>query len=343
MLSEEITAWAARAIGPQAHCVSAIPLYTWRPNPPWVLHFDDGSRPITVVLRVGPADAPLDQTQLVIRRIVAAMTLAEHYQVPAPHLIAADPDGATIGTPALLETFLHGSSTVPVEPSPERLRAFGVAIATLSVADAVPTEDLPFRTAGIDIDHAAAQRRRAMRYDTASQNERAIMVEEVCETGECQPEQAIRTITEPTGGRSEFLETADERLTSIEVPDLGTVLVHGDIWQGNTLWIDDQLTGIVDWDAARTGPPGIDLGAARLDAALFFGVDAAAEVLRGWQQSSPVTLDTTAIAYWDARTAVNTPADMNPPNGMYGRPDLDRATATRRRDKFLQTALRTLS
>lgn len=342
MLSEEITAWAARAIGRHARCVSATPLYTWRSNPPWVLHFDDGSRPISAVLRMAPADAPLDQTQAVVRRIVAAMTLAEHYQVPAPHLIAADMDGAT-GTPALLETFLRGRSSVPAEPSPARLRAFGVAIATLSVADAVPTQDLPFRTAGIDINHAAAQRRRAMRYDTASHNERAAIVQELCETDECQPEQAIRTITEPAGGRSEFLETADQRLTSIEVPDGGTVLVHGDIWQGNTLWKDDQLTGIVDWDAARTGPPGIDLGAARLDAALFFGVDAAADVLRGWRQSSPVTLDATAIAYWDARTALNTPADMNPPNSMYGRPDLDRATATRRRDEFLQTALHTLS
>lgn len=342
MLSEEITDWAARAIGPHARCMSATPLYTWRSNPPWVLHLDDGSRPINAVLRVAPTDAPPDATQAVVRRIVAAMDLAERYRVPAPRLLAADPEGVTVGTPALLETFLPGSSTVPTEPSSARLWAFGAAIATLCAAHAVPTADLPFATTGIDIDHAAAQRRRAMRYDAATQRERAVMIEKLCEASECHPEQAIRIITEPAGGRSEFLEAADDGLASIGVPDGGTVLVHGDIWQGNTLWLDGQLTGIVDWDAARIGHPGIDLGAARLDAALSFGVDAAARVLEGWQESSSVALDAEAIAYWDARAAVNTPADVRPPNEMYGRPDLDKATVTHRRDEFLQAALETL-
>lgn len=342
MLSEEITDWAARAIGAHGRCVSATPLYTWRPDPPWVLNFHYGSQPLNAVLRMAPADAPLGAIQAVVGRIIAALELAERYRVPAPRLIAVDAEGVTTGRPALLETFLPGSSTVPSEPSSARLRAFGAALATFSAAWAVPSEHLPLGTAGIDIDHAAAQRRRAVRYDNASPAERAVMIQEICETSECQPEQAIRIITEPAGGRSQLLELADDRLTSIEVPDGGTVLVHGDIWQGNTLWVGDQLTGIIDWDAARIGHPGIDLGAARLDAAVLFGIDAAADVLGGWQQSSTMTLDPEAIAYWDARAAVNTPADMGPPNDMYDRPDLDRATVSRRRDEFLQAALRAL-
>lgn len=342
MLSEEITAWAAGAIGSHARCVSATPLYTWRPDPPWMLRFEDGSQPIKTVLRMAPTNAPLDGMQAVVRKIAAALTLAEQYQVPAPHLIAADPEGATTGTPAVLETYISGSSAIPAQATPARLRAFGAAIATVSAAHALPTDDLRFATTGIDIDHAAAQRRRSVRYGAASPSERAVMINEICETHEYQPEQAIRAITEPAGGRSQLLEAADDTLAGIEVPRARTVLVHGDIWQGNTLWNGDQLTGIVDWDAARIGHPGIDLGAARLDAALCFGVDAAARLLDGWQEASGVTLDAEVIAYWDARAAVNTPAEVRPPHDIYGRPDLDKVTATRRRDQFLRSALTAL-
>ena len=45
-----------------------------------------------------------------------------------------------------------------------------------------------------------------------------------------------------------------------------------------------DLTAVLDWDAAGTGSPGIDLGSVRLDAALCYGQDAAAEVLAGWRK-----------------------------------------------------------
>ena len=55
------------------------------------------------------------------------------------------------------------------------------------------------------------------------------------------------------------LQALDEHhLTA--VPD---ALVHGDCWQGNSLWVGDELRGFIDWDAAGTGSPGIDLGTMR--------------------------------------------------------------------------------
>jgi aminoglycoside phosphotransferase (APT) family kinase protein len=44
--------------------------------------------------------------------------------------------------------------------------------------------------------------------------------------------------------------------------------------------------GLVDWDAAGVGHPGIDLGTLRLDAAILFGLPAADEVLEGWGQAA---------------------------------------------------------
>jgi aminoglycoside phosphotransferase (APT) family kinase protein len=60
-------------------------------------------------------------------------------------------------------------------------------------------------------------------------------------------------------GFSPLLEAAAERVNQAPMPQGGTVLVHGDLWQGNTLWTGERCMGMVDWDAAGVGHPGIDL------------------------------------------------------------------------------------
>jgi aminoglycoside phosphotransferase (APT) family kinase protein len=117
-------------------------------------------------------------------------------------------------------------------------------------------------------------------------------------------------------------------------------LVHGDLWQGNTLWTGESCVGMVDWDAAGVGHPGIDLGTLRLDAAIMFGLPAAAVVLEGWRQAAGQEPD--AMAYWDLVAALTTPTDMAswlPVAHDHGRVDLDAATLNHRRDAFLRAAL----
>jgi aminoglycoside phosphotransferase (APT) family kinase protein len=141
-----------------------------------------------------------------------------------------------------------------------------------------------------------------------------------------------------------LLDAAEERVGELPVPMGATVFVHGDLWQGNTLWRGGALVGMVDWDAAGVGHPGIDLGTLRLDAAILFGLPAAAEVLNGWQRATGQAAE--AVAYWDVVAALTTPADGGQWFGQwlavvheYGRGDLDAATLTARRDAFLRAAL----
>ena len=118
------------------------------------------------------------------------------------------------------------------------------------------------------------------------------------------------------------------------------MLVHGDLWQGNTLWSGERCVGLVDWDAAGVGHPGIDLGTLRLDAAILFGLPAAAEVLEGWRQATGQAAD--AMAYWDLVAALTTPTDLAqwlPVAHDHGRADLDAAILNSRRDAFLHSAL----
>jgi aminoglycoside phosphotransferase (APT) family kinase protein len=105
-----------------------------------------------------------------------------------------------------------------------------------------------------------------------------------------------------------LLSRADELLAGAAVPVGPTGLVHGDLWEGNTVWHDGELSGTIDWEAAGVGPAGVDLGSLRLDAALLHGLQAADDVLAGWEDAIGSSFE--HVAYWDVVAAAQTPADM---------------------------------
>jgi hypothetical protein len=118
------------------------------------------------------------------------------------------------------------------------------------------------------------------------------------------------------------------------------VLLHGDLWAGNMMWLDGQYVGTIDWEAAGVGSPGVDLGSLRLDAALMHGAGAAEEVEAGWAEAAVHPLE--AVPVWDIVAALNTPADLVdlvPTLPEAGRADLDGATLNKRRDEFLLNAI----
>jgi aminoglycoside phosphotransferase len=68
----------------------------------------------------------------------------------------------------------------------------------------------------------------------------------------------------------------------------------GDLWQGNVLWQGTTVTGLLDWDCAGAGDPGVDLGSLRCDAAMCYGAQAPGHVLRGWQEQAGRSADRVA-------------------------------------------------
>jgi aminoglycoside phosphotransferase (APT) family kinase protein len=236
----------------------------------------------------------------------AALAFAQEHKLAAPRLLGVDPDGRAAGRPVLLTTVLAGSSRIPTKALPGRLRALGAAAARLHAVVAAPRPGLPLRARPLeDVDFAAARR---------------------------------------ASGSTRLLDAAEERIDQLPLPQGVSVFVHGDLWQGNTLWAGGALVGMVDWDAAGVGHPGIDLGTLRLDAAILFGLPAAVEVLEGWRQATGHTAE--AMAYWDVVAALTTPAEPVDWFGQWlavvhehGRVDLDAATLTGRRDAFLLAAL----
>jgi aminoglycoside phosphotransferase (APT) family kinase protein len=333
-LTGELAAWISTVCG--THPVAASPLYTFRPGAPELVRLDDGSE---VVVRHAPgAEGRHDG----YAREAAAMVLAERHGVPAPRVVAVDVDGREAGQPALLITALPGASRIPLTSTTERLEALGAAVARTAQIQVEPTDDLRLIKGPIDIDWAAAGRRLAVRWEGASEVERDVMVDELCAMTGWEPEAARAAIPRPNGGRSARLEEVEAFLGRLPMPVAETVLVHGDLWQGNTMWQGDVLTGLVDWDAAGAGHPGIDLGCARYDAVLLFGAHAADAVLAGWTRQTGAEPDPESTAYWDIRAVLNAPADLVgivSAHNSYGRDDLDVQTAAVRRDAFLESAL----
>ncbi|KQO63194.1 aminoglycoside phosphotransferase [Curtobacterium sp. Leaf261] len=81
------------------------------------------------------------------------------------------------------------------------------------------------------------------------------------------------------------------------------VLTHRDFWCGNALWVGGEITGIVDWTSASTGPRGVDLAWCRQDLVLL-GAPAAADLLL--REYEGITGQVVAdIGAWDVQAAAS--------------------------------------
>lgn len=232
-----------------------------------------------------------------------ALQLAASYGLPVPRLVAADLDGRRAGTVATLETLLPGSSGLPPTVDVARLESAGAAIASAHAHPLAASVALPYRPRPVAVDDFAGERRRGQMPTTP------------------------------------LLQHADEHTQQHGVPAGSTVFVHGDTWTGNMLYTDDtHPTVLIDWKTAGVGHPGVDLGGLRLHAALHYGLGVADHVLHGWERQA--RQPATALPYWDAIAALNTPTELGDyPGFAENGSRLDTAAVTERRDTFLRAAL----
>lgn len=181
------------------------------------------------------------------------------------------------------------------------------------------------------------ERRWANLYRASLPEERLAVVRALAELTGWPEEQAERTMRETTS--SALLQLAEDRIRAVDRPSASRALVHGDVHAGNMLWDGDTCIALIDWKSAGVGDPGVDLGNLRLHLAVQYGLDAARQVLQGWQSESGHSANN--LAYWDVVAALNTPAVLWPEAPAFDNRGnrLDPPGATRRRDQFLHEAL----
>ncbi len=301
MPNDQVLRWAARAIGgTSVVSVESLSRSGHRDSGTFRLRVEGASAGTTDVILKLTVPRWINDRMVITN--ARALQLAEAHSLPAPRLIAADVDGSASGTVATLETLLIGSSDLPRTASRTRLREAGAAIARVHTFHQQIEPGLPHRPRPCAVDDRAAERRRGLMPTTP------------------------------------LLQKADQQVRSHRTQAAESVFLHGDVWAGNMLWDADRCVALIDWKTAGVGDPGVDLGSLRMQMALQYGQEAPAHVLEGWQEQAGRTA--TAVPYWDAVAALNTPTVMQ---GWLAFADdgspLDASAVQERRDTFLRIAL----
>ncbi|SHG24110.1 phosphotransferase family protein [Streptoalloteichus hindustanus] len=227
----------------------------------------DGPRPRQVVLRRWARPGwEESDPDFTVEREVAALTVLERAGFPAPRVLAADPEGRECDAPALLVTRLPGHG--PDEDDEQSPRFLPQLAATAFALHRVapPWPGVP----------------------------------------DYRPYNDLSDPRPPaTSTRPEVWERAFA-MVSAPPPPGPVCLIHRDYHQGNTLWRNGQITGVVDWTTASRGCPDVDLGHMCWNLVVDYGEDRAEEFLRHYGALS----GTEAHPYWLVRPVVDLLPDV---------------------------------
>jgi aminoglycoside phosphotransferase (APT) family kinase protein len=195
-----------------------------------------------------------DDPEFTAEQEARTLALLAESGVPAPGLVAADPDGAVCDAPTILTTRLPGRPPRHPTDMQSFLSQLAGALPAIHSVNGRAQELVP------------AFRRY---YDVAE-------------------------VDVPSWARQLKLWERALSIAASSRPEDGECFIHRDYHQGNTLWRRGELTGIVDWTAASWGPPGVDVGHMRWNLAMEYSVDAAdaflaahAAVTKGPLESQP--------------------------------------------------------
>jgi len=114
--------------------------------------------------------------------------------------------------------------------------------------------------------------------------------------------------------------------------------IHRDYQHFNLLWTGDQLTGVVDWTYASSGPPSLDAGHCRLNLALLFSAEIAEQLRELYEAASGRRVD----PWWDVQAFMSFGPDWKKflPLQIDGRASLDVDGMLVRVEQLLEAALR---
>jgi aminoglycoside phosphotransferase (APT) family kinase protein len=234
-----------QAVGPGGRVLSVRPLpSTWLANHAVTVADRHGRRHRLVLRRWARPGWDLDDPDYTAKREAMVLGLLAGAGVPAPRLVAADPDAAACDVPALLLTRLPGRPPGPL-PADRRgfLEQLAAALPAIHAVDGRARELVPAYRAYVRLE------------------------------GLTLPAWVPPT---PTWRRA-------FELAAGPAPEARRCFIHRDYHHGNTLWARGRLTGVVDWTQASWGPAPVDLGHMRWNLAVDYGVEAADEFLAAHQ------------------------------------------------------------
>jgi aminoglycoside phosphotransferase (APT) family kinase protein len=209
-------------VEPGIRIVSArrIPLGGWHVNHALDLLAPDGPRQQLVLRRWARPGWQAADPDYTVDRELRVLSLLEQTPVPAPQVVAADPEGVGCDVPALLLRRLPGHAPGPSEHGRDDFTAQLAGMLAQIHGSPIPEPPLPVLRLYYDRSHATLP-------DWLPPSRVWT--------------RAVAVVREPP-------------------PPAATVLLHRDYHPENTLWSGGRLSGVVDWTQASTGPAQFDLG-----------------------------------------------------------------------------------
>ena len=202
-----------------------------------------------VVLRRYVRQEVIDEEPEIAAREAHVLVFAERVNLPVPRLLAVDPTGAASGTPSLLMSWLPGRVVwTPRHRDRDRWLARLAGILPRLHATALP-DPVELRA-----------------YTPYPQ----------------------RSYDPPRWAIDRSVWTRAVEIFHGPPPADDAVFVHRDFHPGNVLWRYGKVSGVVDWQAASTGPPSVDVGHCRANL-LPSGADLADRFTRRWEQMTGLT------------------------------------------------------
>lgn len=248
----EAIAWVESITG--GTVVSAVALRGGLSSAVHELEVDRGSgASVSVVLRRYVRRELLEEEPGIASREARTLRFVERIPVPTPLLLGLDRDGDASGSASVLMSRLGGTVAWPVSSGPES--GWGDWLRRL--AEIPPAiHSVPVPAPGV-----------VPPFVPYSQ----------------------RAYVPPAWSRQPHLwERAFEAFHDVlrgSPAGEATVFLQRDFHPGNVLWQDGRVSGVVDWQAACTGPPSIDIGHCRVN--LFgYGIETADGFSRSWEELS---------------------------------------------------------
>ena len=306
-LRAEELARIATAIDRRARAVHCMPILGGLDAATYAVDLEIAGERRELVVRIYTLEEHRDGAAA--RRYWAAITgIPEAARLPVPRPILLDAEGALVGLPCLVMTRLPGAPLARPANEGHWIDELARALAAIHAVHAT----------ALPPDYLRAPEPAAV---VAARLERS----------------------SPKTQEDLWREVAGAlRAAAPNVRSNGSVLTHHDFWFGNTLWTDERLTGIVDWDEARIDDPAFDVAYARGDVHFMFGGDAAARLRDRYEARRGELTD---MPFWDLvgiLPAFRWLSDWVSGYHEVDRSDLTNELAQERLESFVRSALRAL-
>lgn len=194
--------------------------------------------------------------------------------MPVPEPLYIDEVGTVLGAPGIVSSFLEGSHIV----SPESRKNWAIGLAeTLAKLHSIP----------------CGQREVEFLLNAESVVASFLDTVEIPERLTCHPDGKV------------VWDTIRSLKQSAARVSYG--LVHTDLWTGNVLWRQGEITGVIDWEMAAYGDPAIDVAYCRMDMCLVGMDEAADHFLKAYESATDRRLEN--LKLWELVSAAGSMPD----------------------------------